>query len=318
MSICSCICPTGFKGKTCSELEFCAIHQCPTGGVCQNLNDGYECVTSATFNGVNTTLRYVSSGISTSDDINGLTPSISFRFRSRRGGTVLVIQNEMLNQGFRVDVDASGVTTRWNGAGHTALNDTFISINNALDGEWHLVDLNLTTSLARLVVDGQVMLGGGSLTEFSIHSMTDSGSAATEESTESAAMTSSGQQPAAVHFRGCLDQVRLGGILLPFFTAAQLSADPSARKFRPVDTAGDEDQLVERDCRLCFDNECRNGAKCLDARANYTCDCLAGYEGDLCQTDIDECVGNSCLNGKCVDGVANYTCRCDPGWTSWL
>jgi len=76
------------RTSTLNEREFCDIFQCPTGGVCQNLNDGYECVTSATFNGVNTTLRYF-----TSDDFNDLHPTISFRFRSRRGGTVLVIQN---------------------------------------------------------------------------------------------------------------------------------------------------------------------------------------------------------------------------------
>ena len=31
-----CICPPGFKVKTCAELEFCAIHSCPIGGQCHN------------------------------------------------------------------------------------------------------------------------------------------------------------------------------------------------------------------------------------------------------------------------------------------
>ena len=287
-------------------MEFCAIHQCPTDGVCQNLNDGYECVTSATFNGANTTLRYVSSGISANDELE---PSINFRFRSRRGGTVLVIQDERSNKFLRIDVDSSGVISRWMG------NETLLPMANALDGDWHSVELNLSSifpSFAQLVVDGQILLGGGSLTEFSVHSMTD------EESTESPSTASSSSvTTSAVHFRGCLDQVRLGGLLLPFFPASELTADPSARKFRPIQDSSSE-QLIELECRLCFDSECRNGAKCLDSRANYTCDCLAGYEGDLCQTDIDECLGNACVNGKCMDGVANYTCRCDPGWTNWL
>ena len=31
-----CICPPGFKGKTCAELEFGAIHSCPIAGQCHN------------------------------------------------------------------------------------------------------------------------------------------------------------------------------------------------------------------------------------------------------------------------------------------
>ena len=44
-----------------------------------------------------------------------------------------------------------------------------------------------------------------------------------------------------------------------------------------------------------LDNECQNGAQCLDPLANYTCDCLAGYQGDLCQVNIDECIDNLCV-----------------------
>jgi len=75
---------------------------------------------------------------------------------------------------------------------------------------------------------------------------------------------------------------------------------------------------IELECRLCYDHECRNDAVCLDPAVNYTCNCLAGYEGDQCQINIDECVDNLCDKGTCVDGVANYTCACDLGWTSWL
>merc|ERR1712152_13277 len=52
----------------------------------------------------------------------------------------------------------------------------------------------------------------------------------------------------------------------------------------------------------------------LDA---YTCDCVAGFEGTHCETNIDNCVGvTSCQNGgTCVDGINNYTCNCAEGFT---
>ena len=32
-------------------------------------------------------------------------------------------------------------------------------------------------------------------------------------------------------------------------------------------------------------------------------------------SDIDDCVGHSCVNGTCVDGIASYTCDCIAGFT---
>ena len=30
---------------------------------------------------------------------------------------------------------------------------------------------------------------------------------------------------------------------------------------------------------------------------DYTCSCVAGYFGNMCETDIDECASNPCTNG---------------------
>ncbi len=41
-----------------------------------------------------------------------------------------------------------------------------------------------------------------------------------------------------------------------------------------------------------------------------------GFEGDVCEVNIDDCPGHQCQNeGKCVDGVDMYTCDCVPGFT---
>lgn len=42
----------------------------------------------------------------------------------------------------------------------------------------------------------------------------------------------------------------------------------------------------------------------------------AGFTGQNCEENVDDCPGNSCQNGgTCVDGVNTYNCRCPPEWT---
>ena len=46
-----------------------------------------------------------------------------------------------------------------------------------------------------------------------------------------------------------------------------------------------------------------------------TCDCDAGYEGEICDAEIDECDPNPCLNGgTCTDLIADYECACIGGY----
>ncbi|MBN2693900.1 lamin tail domain-containing protein, partial [bacterium] len=62
-------------------------------------------------------------------------------------------------------------------------------------------------------------------------------------------------------------------------------------------------------------NPCLNGGSCVDGVNSYSCNCLAGYEGTNCETNINECAVNPCLNGgSCVDGVNSYSCNCPAGY----
>ncbi|XP_071088739.1 uncharacterized protein [Haliotis cracherodii] len=65
----------------------------------------------------------------------------------------------------------------------------------------------------------------------------------------------------------------------------------------------------------CLNNTCING-RCVDHLESYSCNCTAGYTGAYCQLDIDDCSGSPCQNnGTCVDAINSYTCTCVAGYT---
>ena len=52
---------------------------------------------------------------------------------------------------------------------------------------------------------------------------------------------------------------------------------------------------------------------------SFHCICDPGFTGELCQTNVDDCVGVDCSgNGRCVDGVNNFTCECARGFSGPL
>jgi hypothetical protein len=76
----------------------------------------------------------------------------------------------------------------------------------------------------------------------------------------------------------------------------------------------------------CFDiNECKVGnGGCVHGQCNNTygsrlCLCDAGYSGEACHVDIDECASQPCRNGgSCVDGANEFACVCVGGYTGGL
>ena len=47
----------------------------------------------------------------------------------------------------------------------------------------------------------------------------------------------------------------------------------------------------------------------------FTCKCLQGTNGDLCEQVNDACVSNPCKHGTCQKTDSGYTCKCEYGYT---
>lgn len=44
--------------------------------------------------------------------------------------------------------------------------------------------------------------------------------------------------------------------------------------------------------------------------------CLAGFAGELCNFEYNECESNPCQNGgECIDHIGSYECRCTKGFS---
>lgn len=42
--------------------------------------------------------------------------------------------------------------------------------------------------------------------------------------------------------------------------------------------------------------------------------CLAGFSGQFCEIEVNECNSSPCLHGStCEDHVSGYTCQCQKG-----
>lgn len=106
-----CICPRGFKGKECKELEFCELEEgCPAESICQNLEDGYECISNSTFNGSQIPLQYHLTILPTYVN-NVIFDSMEINYRSRSWGTILFGKNN--EDYFVVFVYHNEVVVQW-------------------------------------------------------------------------------------------------------------------------------------------------------------------------------------------------------------
>lgn len=78
-----------------------------------------------------------------------------------------------------------------------------------------------------------------------------------------------------------------------------------------VCAAGFSGDLCEVEIDECAGDPCQNGSSCTDGVADFSCACLSGFAGQTCEINLDDCAGDPCLNGgTCADEVEDFTCTC--------
>ncbi|KAH3829240.1 hypothetical protein DPMN_131234 [Dreissena polymorpha] len=142
---------------------------------------------------------------------------------------------------------------------------------------------------------------------------------------------SSGFQLNAANTRTCVESTGWSGTQ-PNCTAGKINDDCSSKTDLCANIAngecsggicncktGYQDDGTNLNCidiNECASVPCQNGATCVNGLAQYTCQCVAGWNGPNCQTDIDECATLPCKNGAtCTHGLATYQCTCAPGYS---
>ncbi len=73
-------------------------------------------------------------------------------------------------------------------------------------------------------------------------------------------------------------------------------------------------------CQYGCDTEpCVHGVCSNRTGGDFTCNCTAGYEGETCGEEINECDPNLCENNStCIDQVNGFSCACGGGFTGTL
>lgn len=83
--------------------------------------------------------------------------------------------------------------------------------------------------------------------------------------------------------------------------------------------AGFQGERCEEDVDECAAGPCLNFGKCTNTEGAYLCECPPGFEGTDCEVDTDECQSTPCMNGAtCLDLLDGFSCECLPGWTGTL
>ncbi|KFV91298.1 von Willebrand factor D and EGF domain-containing protein, partial [Eurypyga helias] len=120
----------------------------------------------------------------------------------------------------------------------------------------------------------------------------------------------------AIHFT--LDSGPEGASLSPsgLLLWKAMSMNPHKLTFSLTDDCNAKTQIeIEVSVKSC---DCLNNGSCVTnidfppGSGRYLCVCVAGFEGDLCQVNTDDCKLNQCGIGRCVDGVSSYYCECPP------
>lgn len=247
-----CICPRGYFGRYCQDTQFCELQQCPGNGVCQNLDDGFECLTNMTFQGDKTNPLAFTFHQKNPESTQSIKGTIEISFRTKTGGTLLYVQNR--RKYFEIAIYKNQVTLMWNLTGDLPeirrftqdnpnydwqtlvvnvhddmLKGSFKGYDEAYDSHMQSTSATINQNEFMELFSGQhlIYLGGMPATDVNSKLVGDDNGAA---------------------FKGCVGEARIGGFLLPFFPHEEIYLD----KIRPRSHFRLNTTKPEEGCVLCF------------------------------------------------------------------
>ncbi|KAF1643865.1 hypothetical protein FQA23_0011318, partial [Aptenodytes patagonicus] len=283
-----CSCPANFTGKFCEERVWCESDPCPEATTCIDVVAGYVCLANATFD------SYAAIEFTTNTSVIRTLSSLHVDFRTRDEDAVLLraveevdsLQIAIKNSSLLVDIRS----------GNSIEGVSFLSQKSVTDGAWHTISVSMEEPSA-LSSRWLVRLDGSV-------NMTLQGNAGNLDFLKNNALI-----VLAENFTGCLGQVKIGGIYLPF--TAQLSY-PQPEQFQQFSR-----RTIQLGCTgadVCASSPCLNAGTCKDLFNSFSCACSAGWGGLLCESNLDDCQSSPCVHGDCVDAVADFQCECFRGY----
>ncbi|NXQ85758.1 CRUM1 protein, partial [Nyctibius grandis] len=283
-----CSCPANFTGKFCDERVWCESDPCPETTTCIDVPAGYVCLANATFNS-SATIEFT-----TNASVTRTLSSLHVDFRTRDEDAVLLRAVEELDS-LEIAIQNSSLLVAIR-SGNSIEGVSFLSQGSVADGAWHSISVAMEEPAA-LSSRWLVRLDGAV-------NVTLQGDAGNLDFLKNNALI-----VLAENFTGCLGQVEIGGIYLPF--TGQL-AYPQPEQFqqssrRPI-------QLGCSGADVCASGPCLNAGTCEDLFNSFSCACSAGWGGLLCESNIDDCQSGPCVHGDCVDAVADFQCECFRGF----
>ncbi|CAM4647749.1 unnamed protein product [Lepidochelys olivacea] len=284
----SCSCPANFTGKTCEERVWCASDPCPTATSCVDVPAGYVCLANATFHG-NAAIEFT-----TNASVTRALNSLHLDFKTRDEDAILLWATEEVDS-LQIAIQNSTLLVDIR-SGNSIEGVSFLSQTPVADGSWHRVTLSMEEPSAlssRWLVHLDASVN-----------MTLQGNAGNLDFLKNNVLV-----VLAENFTGCLGHVNIGGVYLPFTGALSY---PQTEQFRQSNRGHVQLGCIGAD--VCASSPCLNAGTCEDLFNSFRCACIAGWEGPLCESNIDDCKSSPCIHGDCVDSVADFQCDCFRGY----
>ncbi|KAK0403298.1 hypothetical protein QR680_016845 [Steinernema hermaphroditum] len=299
-----CQCNRGWMGRNCEVKDFCVDHQCPEYATCLNTHGGFVCKSTATFY-QSSFIKYKIAMPSSPAMARNYNMSFSVRTRTTDGHLLrLQSSSETLSLSF-ADRNLVVVYSNQSDTVQDEMNHLII------DGDWHTVTLAEDPDSQRLVV---------SIDEEEFRSTARSSFSLKHFVMDRNAVVSVGRTYNASGFEGCLRDLQISQLPeFSFLSRAKFGGHLDATiHFAPEA----RENVVEAGCESTAQcgriDPCKNGASCRDLFNLRKCECLPGFEGDLCEVNVDECalLGlDACgSHGVCIDSIGTHSCRCEKGF----